>query len=83
MENTPNIRTQTLIWHSMESQIKWSDNYCFQWFSTNYVAIHKNGSVISGKFKAYEDADGSLERAVFESGEYTYMLDELVEFAEL
>ena len=83
MENTPNIRTQTLIWHNMESQIRWADSYCFQRFSTNYIAIHKNGYIISGKFKAYEDEFGNLERAIFESGEYAYTIDELSEFAEL
>lgn len=73
------MRTQQLIWHDMESQIKWTDEWCGIWASSYYIAKHNNGFPLVGKFRTYTDESD----IVFESGEYVYQLQDLKEWAEL
>lgn len=81
MENTPNIRTQTLIWHNMENQIHWTDETDYAWFSKEHIAYTKEfGCTKIGYFVS----DKELDNVVFRTTDgYDLVLDDLSEFAEL
>lgn len=78
MENAPNIRKQTLIWHNMESQINWVYDDEHYPSSKSYLAT-LDGRYVIGYFEKSKQTG----RIFFHTDGPTVSLSDLSEFAEL
>ena len=81
MENTPNIRIQTLLWLNMESQIHWTDETEYAWFTKPHIAkIKKHYTPSVGYFSVVK---GRADITFHTKDGGMYFIHDIAEFAEL